>query len=297
MLPASVHQQQQVLTITAPPVSQPQLVLLSPAPISLASLLPQHAAAIMPASTVVVDHRVVQEQQALLEQATQLTLMNQQLQQQLQQQQQQQQPLRVSLPTTPSHEQVLIALGKRTDNSQFVDIFTIPSMKEYLRHEIMHPTVHLHSFPYKIHQMLARFPQAIAWNDHGRSFGIRDTQLFVEQVLPHYCRQTKWSSFRRQLNIYGFRRVTQKGKEYGSYYHELFIRGYPDLCHYMQRVGITASPPTATKASSSPPTSPCRTTTSSSSSSSSMPSSPAAVSTTSSSCSSSSSTPSTPIRE
>lgn len=37
-----------------------------------------------------------------------------------------------------------------------------------------------------------------------------------------------------RLNLYGFRRLTQ-GQDAGAYYHELFLRGRPQLCIRMQR--------------------------------------------------------------
>ena len=60
-------------------------------------------------------------------------------------------------------------------------------------------------------------------------------------LYNHYIyscfRQTKFASFQRQLNLYGFRRITT-GKDKGGYYHELFLRGRTLLALKMQRTKV-----------------------------------------------------------
>ncbi|KAG7350474.1 HSF-type DNA-binding protein [Nitzschia inconspicua] len=93
-------------------------------------------------------------------------------------------------------------------------------------------------FPEKLHHMLdietKEHPSAVSWLPHGRAFIVRDPHEFTDYIMPKYFRQTKLTSFQRQLNLYGYRRLTQ-GPDAGAYYHELFLRGRPQLCLRMQR--------------------------------------------------------------
>ena len=54
---------------------------------------------------------------------------------------------------------------------------------------------------------------------------------------PYYFEHSKYSSFIRQSNGWGFRRITQ-GPDRNAYYHEQFLRGLPHLCKSMKRPGI-----------------------------------------------------------
>jgi hypothetical protein len=109
------------------------------------------------------------------------------------------------------------------------------------------------AFPLKLHAMLDQIERdglghIISWQPHGRCFVIHKPQEFVERVIQKYFRQTKLTSFQRQLNLYGFQRLT-KGPDNTGYYHELFLRGKTFLCKHMQRIKVKG---TGFKAASSP---------------------------------------------
>jgi len=79
--------------------------------------------------------------------------------------------------------------------------------------------------------------EAIDWMPHGRAFLVRKPKLFASDVLPRFFRQTKFLSFTRQLNLWGFKRIT-RGMDAGAYYHELFLRGRPYMAMRMRRQKI-----------------------------------------------------------
>jgi len=92
------------------------------------------------------------------------------------------------------------------------------------------------TFPFKLHEMLKQpaFEDMVAWQTHGRCFMIHQVDQFVNDVLPRFFNQSKFRSFQRQLNMYGFRRL-RRGVDRGGYYHELFLQGREDLCRRLIR--------------------------------------------------------------
>ncbi|KAL7571941.1 hypothetical protein ACA910_006573 [Epithemia clementina (nom. ined.)] len=96
------------------------------------------------------------------------------------------------------------------------------------------------------------YEDIVSWKPHGRCFITSKNAVFLDEIVPRFFNQTKLTSFQRQLNLYGFIRLTA-GKDRGGYYHEYFIRGRPDLCRFIVRTRIKG---TGLKAASSPETEP-----------------------------------------
>lgn len=68
-------------------------------------------------------------------------------------------------------------------------------------------------FPLKLHLMLDNanaemFEDIVSWQPHGRCFKVHEPKKFVEIVMPRWFNQSRFTSFQRQLNLYGFCRLT-----------------------------------------------------------------------------------------
>lgn len=97
-------------------------------------------------------------------------------------------------------------------------------------------------FPWKLHEMLEDAAKEgnesiVSWQSHGYSFLVHKPKLFVEKIMPTYFNQSKFASFQRQLNLYGFQRLTS-GRDKGAYYHSCFVRHQVSLCRGMVRQKI-----------------------------------------------------------
>lgn len=94
------------------------------------------------------------------------------------------------------------------------------------------------SFTEKLFQLLEiESPEVVRWLNHGLAFKIMDPLRFSLEVLPKYFRHTKISSFQRQLNLYGFRKIT-KGRDVGATFHPSFRRGCRELLSGVKRVAV-----------------------------------------------------------
>ena len=154
--------------------------------------------------------------------------------------------------TAKGHQRIYVEHQQYVDRSQGIDCPMTTKEKEVIAYyqkgqEITGP------FPLKLHGLLRiveklHMDHIFGWQPHGRSFTIRDPSEFESLLMKRFFNQGQISSFRRQLNLYNFQRIT-RGPDAGSYYHGMFLRGKPLLAVKMTRMKVKG---TKFRATSSP---------------------------------------------
>jgi len=146
-------------------------------------------------------------------------------------------------------EKVLENLGSsiRERNDKYVDVLSLARahLKKRESTSIITESKHKESFPQRLHRLLCETKargetDIVSFCSHGRAFEIHDLDRFTSEIMPRYFKHSKITSFRRQLSLYCFRRITA-GADTGAYYHELFLEILPDASRYMRRVGVPAA--------------------------------------------------------
>eukprot|EP00636_Phaeomonas_parva_P009595 CAMPEP_0118880244 /NCGR_PEP_ID=MMETSP1163-20130328/19847_1 /TAXON_ID=124430 /ORGANISM="Phaeomonas parva, Strain CCMP2877" /LENGTH=216 /DNA_ID=CAMNT_0006816589 /DNA_START=13 /DNA_END=660 /DNA_ORIENTATION=- len=91
-------------------------------------------------------------------------------------------------------------------------------------------------FPAKLmHIVDSEEDSIIRWAENGACFVIVDLKRFENETLPRYFHHSKFASFQRQLNLYGFRRIS-RGPSQGFYFHPSFHANRPDLLAGVKRL-------------------------------------------------------------
>lgn len=120
----------------------------------------------------------------------------------------------------------------------------------------------LEPFPERLHRLLLEVDAAglhhiISFTEDGQAFKIHNPEELLKKILQVYFRQTRLSSFKRQLNLCklfmlctinylifdafltplvdGFELIDH-GKSKGGYYHEMFMRDEPGLARQIRRI-------------------------------------------------------------
>lgn len=102
-------------------------------------------------------------------------------------------------------------------------------------------------FPIKLYRMIYEMEKegrtdVISFLPHGKAFAVHNEATFVKEVLPRYFANCQLPSFQKQLNLYGFHKITV-GKDKGKlrYFHSSFLKGRPSLTNKIQRRRTSAA--------------------------------------------------------
>ncbi|CUA70665.1 Heat shock factor protein [Rhizoctonia solani] len=109
------------------------------------------------------------------------------------------------------------------------------------------------NFVTKLFQMIndPKSASFIAWNEHGTSFIVQSVGEFSRSILGSHFKHSNFSSFVRQLNMYGFHKVnktprsqrTSQDNQTWEFSHPKFLKGRVDLLDQIKRKALDNEPP------------------------------------------------------
>ena len=98
-------------------------------------------------------------------------------------------------------------------------------------------------FPHKLHKMLEDVEKEgnesiISWLPDGKSFKVHDREKFEQDLMPKYFGSSKYRSFQKNLNLWGFITVLTplSNPHRGEVSNPNFLKGCPENLEEMKRV-------------------------------------------------------------
>jgi len=105
------------------------------------------------------------------------------------------------------------------------------------------------AFIQKTYDMISKCDHKVAcWSFSGDNFIVKDPIKLAKNYIPRYFDHSNFSSFSRQLNFYGFKKIynyindsDELESNHIRFYHKYFCRGRIDLLHKIKRSNINNS--------------------------------------------------------
>ncbi|KAH0836803.1 HSF-type DNA-binding-domain-containing protein [Lanmaoa asiatica] len=118
---------------------------------------------------------------------------------------------------------------------------------------LMGKSVGTNNFVTKLyHSMIndAKSQHFITWTELGTSFVVTNVSEFSRSILGSHFKHNNFSSFVRQLNMYGFHKInrtpraqrTSSSSQSWEFSHPKFLRGRPDLLEVIKRKALEPDP-------------------------------------------------------